>query len=95
MCVLFLLFFFLETDRVAGVPRDLGPLFIVHGSLGRLIDRMAGEVNPMAVRVLAMARFLKRNAIGDLRKVGGGVGFNWSTSGAIGVVGCCWWWWWW
>lgn len=51
--------------RDAGVPRDLGPLFIVHGSLGRLIDRMAGEVNPaiVAVRVtMAMARFLERNA---------------------------------
>ena len=83
--------FCLETDRDAGVPRNLGPLFIVHGSLGRLIDRMAGEVNPMAVRVVAMARFLERNAIGDLRKVG----LGWAIFFSIGapaerLVGWCW-----
>lgn len=64
--------------RNRGVPRDLGPLFIVHGSVYRFIDGVTGVVyTPIMMTVRVPTRFLERYArlftihVRDIKILGG------------------------
>lgn len=64
--------------RNKGVPRELGPLLIIHGSVYRFIDGVTGVVyTPILLTVRVSTRFLERDArlftiyVRDIRVLGG------------------------